>query len=633
MQKWKIACAGMMILATSAYAQGGGYKERAAAYIEKHKMYAMAEQQRTGVPAAITLGQGILETEAGNSELATEANNHFGIKCKLSWKGETFAHTDDAPNECFRKYPSTYDSYKDHSDFLKQPRYSPLFRLPVTDYEGWAKGLKKFGYATNPRYAQQLIKIIEDNHLQDYTFAANNKDIIYPTEIVPEADAQPATGLASKPEPKNTQKPVASTSKPGEKKPNLKTKPAEEPVVEEKMQTITEAAEAKAATEAPEALAGEPGKLVRINGLRAIYALKGEVLLTYAIKNNVRYERLLEINEVPDAPLKENMYVLLDKKKTRGSKPSRTVGRGESLLQIAQAEGIQMQSLRELNKLDEGEEPMPGEVLSLQRVVSKKPQLVAKNTTLPPSAKNTPPDGRKPTYIEKKELEKNRREEEAKLAEQKARQEEEARAAAAKAREEEELKVAALKAEEERAATQKAEAEAALKAEEDAKVAALKAEEEAKAAAALKAQQEEEDRKIAIRTKAEKEAEEARLKAEEERQARQANRVVIKEEEATDEYSRLKSKLDKVVYASDAIDAQKAREAEEKMIADKIAAEEKKLADEKKAAEANKYYIVKKGDTAASIAKKNKLTMRQLMEWNNMDWAEVTPGQKLMVKQ
>ena len=142
MQRWMIAGVVLMLSVTNVSAQRDSYKERAQKYIDKHKMLAMAEQQRTGVPAAITLGQGVLETEAGNSELATQAHNHFGIKCKSTWKGETFAHTDDAPNECFRKYGSAYESYKDHSDFLKQPRYNPLFKLSISDYEGWAKGLK-----------------------------------------------------------------------------------------------------------------------------------------------------------------------------------------------------------------------------------------------------------------------------------------------------------------------------------------------------------------------------------------------------------------------------------------------------------------------------------------------------------
>ena len=132
--------------------------------------------QRTGVPAAIKLAQGIHETMAGTSDLVLKSNNHFGIKCKDTWTGESVNHDDDAKGECFRKYPSPDDSYRDHSDFLKNStRYSFLFKLEPTDYEGWAYGLKKAGYATNPKYPQIIIKLIEDYHLQDYTLIALGK--------------------------------------------------------------------------------------------------------------------------------------------------------------------------------------------------------------------------------------------------------------------------------------------------------------------------------------------------------------------------------------------------------------------------------------------------------------------------
>ena len=127
-------------------------------YIELYKDIAIREMKRMGVPAAITLAQGLLETESGNSPLVKKSNNHFGIKCKSTWTGESVRHTDDAPNECFRKYPNAADSYKDHSDYLKtSPRYASLFQLDISDYKGWAYGLKRAGYATNPRYPQIVI--------------------------------------------------------------------------------------------------------------------------------------------------------------------------------------------------------------------------------------------------------------------------------------------------------------------------------------------------------------------------------------------------------------------------------------------------------------------------------------------
>ncbi|MFI5134731.1 MAG: glycoside hydrolase family 73 protein, partial [Chitinophagales bacterium] len=127
-------------------------------YIAQYKDLAIEEMHRTGIPASITLGQGIIESGAGKSPLATEANNHFGIKCHDDWNGGTFYWDDDKKDECFRKYENADQSFKDHSDFLKtRDRYACLFKLDATDYQGWAKGLKACGYATNLKYADVLI--------------------------------------------------------------------------------------------------------------------------------------------------------------------------------------------------------------------------------------------------------------------------------------------------------------------------------------------------------------------------------------------------------------------------------------------------------------------------------------------
>ena len=137
-------------------------------YISIYKDLAVAEMNQYGIPASITLAQGVLESGNGNSELARKARNHFGIKCHNSWEGKKVYYDDDEAQECFRKYPTVAASYRDHSVFLKTARYANLFELAITDYKGWAKGLKKAGYATNPKYAELLIKIIEDNQLQQY---------------------------------------------------------------------------------------------------------------------------------------------------------------------------------------------------------------------------------------------------------------------------------------------------------------------------------------------------------------------------------------------------------------------------------------------------------------------------------
>lgn len=135
-------------------------------YIETYKEIAIFNMNNYKIPASITLAQGILESANGNSELAKNANNHFGIKCHKGWEGKTYFKDDDSKNECFRVYDSPAESFKDHSIFLKtRPRYSLLFLLEITDYKGWAQGLKDAGYATNPSYPQLLIKIIEENSL------------------------------------------------------------------------------------------------------------------------------------------------------------------------------------------------------------------------------------------------------------------------------------------------------------------------------------------------------------------------------------------------------------------------------------------------------------------------------------
>ena len=138
-------------------------------YIDRYQDLAVLEMHRSGVPASITLAQGILESSSGNSRLARTANNHFGIKCKGGWTGETIYADDDAPNECFRAYPSVLESYRDHSDFLLNNwRYKPLFELHITDYKGWSRGLKRAGYATNPHYHSILINLIERYELDQY---------------------------------------------------------------------------------------------------------------------------------------------------------------------------------------------------------------------------------------------------------------------------------------------------------------------------------------------------------------------------------------------------------------------------------------------------------------------------------
>ena len=148
-------------------ANGGEKKNTRSQYINSWKNVAIENMEKFGIPASITLAQGILESGDGNSSLARDANNHFGIKCH-GWKGKKVYQDDDAKNECFRKYKSAAESYADHSQFLQKKRYEFLFDLEPTDYKAWAKGLKKAGYATNPKYPKLLIGLIEKHDLHKF---------------------------------------------------------------------------------------------------------------------------------------------------------------------------------------------------------------------------------------------------------------------------------------------------------------------------------------------------------------------------------------------------------------------------------------------------------------------------------
>lgn len=137
-------------------------------YIDKYKTIAIQEMNLYGIPASITLAQGLFESGSGNADLARVANNHFGIKCTYDWKGKSYYKDDDNHNDCFRVYDKAEDSFRDHSNFLKRKNYAKLFELDKNDYKGWAYGLKQAGYATNPKYPQLLIGIIEKYNLDQY---------------------------------------------------------------------------------------------------------------------------------------------------------------------------------------------------------------------------------------------------------------------------------------------------------------------------------------------------------------------------------------------------------------------------------------------------------------------------------
>ena len=329
MQKPKLVIVALFLLAASTlHAQ---HSELIRNYITTYKQVAIEEMIRTGVPASIKLAQGIFETTAGTSKLVMQSSNHFGIKCKSSWTGESVKHDDDLKAECFRKYPSALDSYKDHSDFLKNnSRYAFLFSLDPTDYRGWALGLKKAGYATNSKYPQALIKLIEDYNLQDYTLLAMGKTVPGNSAI------------------------IAAVSS--------------EPVIDEK--TIVQPVITRPAY--PE---GE----FKIHDTKVVFVTKGSSYLAIAKKYDVDLSKLFEFNDIPRSEQADkDQLVYLQRKRKTGKSEFHIVQPGETLHDIAQQEGIRLESLRELNWLKENDIPGTGEQLSLQKKSSTMPKLAIK---------------------------------------------------------------------------------------------------------------------------------------------------------------------------------------------------------------------------------------------------------------
>lgn len=416
--------------ATAAQAQDG-YNQRAKKYVEQYAEMAMSEQRISGIPASITLGQGILETEAGNSELFHNANNHFGIKSKSDWKGETYTYTDDAPNELFKKYKDAQESFHDHSEHLhRNPRYAPLFKIPVTNYKGWAVTIRKCGYATDPKYAQRLIKIIEEFSLANYTELALKEpapkhemtpavqqatatavavpvkqevtplkvDIANPAVVKTEpviAKAEPI--VAKAPEATPVAKPIeaakpAEVSKPAEIAPPapqlpVMQKPGSKIIIHTSdgsdagiqgeagntsKLNISHETEADYFAAVPPA---DTSKVTTVNGLRAFPAKKGDMLLKYAVQYKVRYPQLLEMNDLPDAPLAFDCYIYLEKKSATGIRDRHMVKDGETLLMIAQEEGIQLKRLMAFNHLNSKDEPVNGAILELQTPATSKPEV------------------------------------------------------------------------------------------------------------------------------------------------------------------------------------------------------------------------------------------------------------------
>lgn len=315
----------------------GQYNSDVIDYINTYKELAISEMQRSGVPASITLAQGIHETMAGKSDLVLKSRNHFGIKCKTSWTGGKVYHDDDARGECFRAYATAEESYADHSDFLrKNGRYAFLFDYDPTDYNKWAYGLKKAGYATNNRYPQILIKYIEDYNLQQYTLIAMGK--LQPKDEILAGNGKPVSDMAI----------------------------SNGVAIREIPVTIAP----------PKPTMNYPSGEFRINETKVIYAKAGTALLSIAQQYNIGLKRLIDFNDMKEEDvLKQDQLIYLQRKRKVGASEFHVVQAGETLYDICQTEAIRLESLLAYNHLEGQLTPAVGEKLYLHSKAPARPRL------------------------------------------------------------------------------------------------------------------------------------------------------------------------------------------------------------------------------------------------------------------
>lgn len=349
----------MLVPATCLHAQ---LSTAAIIYINTYKNLAVAEMQRTGIPASITLAQGIHESESGTSDLVKRSNNHFGIKCKEGWTGGTVYHDDDSKGECFRSYGTAEDSYRDHSNFLtNSSRYAFLFKLDPTDFEGWAYGLKKAGYATNIRYSQLLIKLIKDYNLQQYTLIAMGR--MKPSEEV--VLTAPGAGSAQPLLVRSDGGAASSYPQADGAGPGNGSNAAYGNATGKRGSDMVTASQP----------AYPSGEFV-INKTRVIYARSGTSLLAIANQYDLSLSRLLEFNDLKDEDiLSRDQLLFLQRKRRTGAVEYHIVQQGESLYDISQSEGVRYRDVLDMNRLDAGAEPAVGERVWLQSSAPARPRL------------------------------------------------------------------------------------------------------------------------------------------------------------------------------------------------------------------------------------------------------------------
>ncbi|MBR5374309.1 MAG: glucosaminidase domain-containing protein [Paludibacteraceae bacterium] len=279
-------------------------------YIERFHKTAIREMYLYQIPASITLAQGILESGSGRSPLAVSANNHFGIKCTDDYKGKKYHQDDDRRHECFRVYANPEQSFRDHSLFLQRPHYADLFKLRITDYKGWAKGLKKAGYATNPKYPALLIEVIEQNYLDIYD--RNPERFLSLDEMRNDSPTKKKTEPRKQPE----KKPSKDVSPKGPDKPSA------------------------------------DGGFERINGLKCVRVKQGDTFYGLSKRAGVSVDKLKSYNDFPsNYVLKPGEYVFFQPKKKVSSKTSvHQVAKGDTWHSISQKYGIRVGDLKKMNR-------------------------------------------------------------------------------------------------------------------------------------------------------------------------------------------------------------------------------------------------------------------------------------------
>lgn len=317
-------------------------------YIERYYTLAVEEMYRSGVPASITLAQGLLESRSGLSDLALRSNNHFGIKCH-NWAGAKIYYDDDKANECFRSYASVEDSFKDHSDFLRyRDRYKFLFDLDITDYKGWAYGLRKAGYATDPAYPTKLIRLIEEYGL--YLF-----------DTLPSGGVLPKDDKADKND--KAERKAAKKKRKTTKKASRKELP-ESPNKIEQPKRIASAYKESFSFPLSRQMYSQ-------NGVPFIYAAEGETYESIAASYNLFLKEILKFNDLDvTSALKPGEVVYLHAKKNKaayGLDKYIAEESGVSLREIAQRFAVKLDALCKMNNVTENYILREGEVLKLRK--------------------------------------------------------------------------------------------------------------------------------------------------------------------------------------------------------------------------------------------------------------------------